>query len=265
MGEVSLGMPALHRVHHPETWRSMCSCVSDEGRLRAAQPASPLPHTWPTRNQRGRLSWSLVAFTSYTPNCEGLKQAMARAVCQRGLGERPGRAQVAFLRHRPPQPRACPLLLWRGSHLVEHLGADDWGVKGPTHTDFKNGPNPGLPRAHSLHLLQPVPQSWEEVPALAVHQPSLGEESTLTAKLKSIKGYTNIKYWRKGVPGSFSGNANPQTLPQPASQNVSRLGLPPSCSPECGLQGPGTHALLALTSASSSSSTPLWAATQPAP
>lgn len=211
MGEVSLGMPALHRARHPETWRSVCPVLATRGGPASLPCASHVADQEPA----GSPVRSLGAFTSCTPNCEGLRQAVARAVCQRGLGERPGRAQVACLRHRPPPPRACPLLLWRGSHLVEHLGADAWGVKGPTHRDFKNGPNAGLPRApHCISSSCSTVVGGGPRPGCASALP--GEDSTLTAKLKSIKGYTNIKHWRKGVPGSFSGNANPQTLPQPA-------------------------------------------------
>lgn len=112
LGEVSLGMPALHRAHHPETWRSVCPVLATRGGPASLPCASHVADQEPA----GSPVRSLGAFTSCTPNCEGLRQAVARAVCQRGLGERPGRAQVACLRHRPPHPG--PVLCFCGEAAI---------------------------------------------------------------------------------------------------------------------------------------------------
>lgn len=177
-------MPALLRAHHPETWRSVCSCVSDEGSPeRPSQPPFCLTRGHPEISLIDYPGSWLLSQPTLGPVRPAVGYGKDSVPARPRDNARQGPGGLPSAQPPPPTP-ACPLLLWRGSRLVEHLGADAWCVKGPPHSDFNSGPNPAA-RAHSLHLLQSAPHP-------TAHQLPLGKESPLTAKSKPIKVYANI-------------------------------------------------------------------------
>lgn len=213
LGEVLLGVPALHRAIPPG---NLEVCVLGE-----AQPASPLPHTWPTRNQLDRLLEPGVFTATLMPVRP--EQAMRGQCGQHGLPS----AQAP--------PALSPASVRRG-HFVEHLGADAW-VSQDLHTVTSNRSEP-RPAEGPLGTASPPACSTvvgRRVPVLAAHQPSLGEESTLTAKLQSIKVYTNIESWEKRIPWELFRKCYPRPVPSQLSRNVSEAGPPALLRPAQGL------------------------------